>query len=427
VRRQLLISMVAVAVAAVLALGIPLGFVLARLQVDETNQSLHSDAQRIADDLYQRHADLLPISPTFTAELGHRLAAGRYLVVRMGGQVFANTRPQQGSRDLRSSTVTEGQFEVAVSVDDGIVTGNLAKELVLIVGVALAAVGVAVVLGLLYSRRITRPLQELAGAADRLGSGDTGPLGRRFGIQELDQVAEGLDGSAQRINDLLSAERDFAIDASHQLRTPLTALSMRLEEMMVAAEYPDVVREEGAAALAQTERLADVVGQLLGRARRTSVAPTLASVDEIVGQQVIEWEPAFRRTGRRLAVAGEKGLFAFATPGGAAQVVATLLDNALVHGGGTVTIRTSRTRRSVVVEVRDEGSGVPPDLAPRIFERSVSGSPNGTGLGLALARTIAAADGGQVVLVRPRPAVFALFLPHATAELEEEPAVVGPA
>jgi signal transduction histidine kinase len=203
---------------------------------------------------------------------------------------------------------------------------------------------------------------------------------------------------------------------------------MRLEEMVAAADHPGVVREEGAAALAQTERLAEVVGQLLGRARRSSTgAPVAASVDDIVGQQVIEWEPAFRRIGRRLAVTGEKGLFAFATPGGASQVIATLLDNALVHGAGTVTIRTSRTRRSVVVEVRDEGSGVPAELAPRIFERSVSGAPGGTGLGLALARTIAAADGGQVVLVRPRPAVFALFLPHATADAEERPAVVGPA
>src|SRR5258708_29713544 len=116
-------------------------------------------------------------------------------------------------------------------------------------GGPLLAVGLAVVLGLLYSRRITRPLQELAGAADRLGSGDSTPLGRRYGIHELDRVAEGLDGSAQRINDLLSAERDFAVDASHQLRTPLTALSMRLEDMMAAADYPDVVRDEGPAAL----------------------------------------------------------------------------------------------------------------------------------------------------------------------------------
>jgi len=76
--------------------------------------------------------------------------------------------------------------------------------------------------------------------------------------------------------------------------------------------------------------------------------------------------------------------------------------------------------------VRDEGSGVPPELVPRIFERSVSGSPGGTGLGLALARTVAAADGGQVVLVRPRPAVFALFLPHGSTEPPSRP-VSGPA
>jgi signal transduction histidine kinase len=423
-QRRLLISMLAVAVAAVLALGIPLAFALARLQVDEANHTLEEEALHIARALNQRAGSGLPLG---TAQVVREIS-DHYVQVWRDGTLLSREGVRPARHDYRKESATSGLFTVTVEADDSALTGSLTEELLLIGGVALLAVGVAVVLGLLYARRIVKPLQELAGAADRLGSGDSSPLGRRYGIQELDRVAEGLDGSAQRINDLLSAERDFAIDASHQLRTPLTALSMRLEEMLAAADYPDVVREEGAAALAQTERLADVVGQLLGRARRTAPgAPTVASVDEIVGQQVIEWEPAFRRLDRRLAVAGEKGLFAFATPGGASQVIATLLDNALVHGAGTVTIRTSRTRRSVVVEVRDEGSGVPPELAPRIFERSVSGSPNGTGLGLALARTIAAADGGQVVLVRPRPAVFALFLPHATADVEELPAVLGPA
>ena len=422
-RRRLLISMIAVAVAAVLALGTPLAFVLRRLQLDEVSQSLHGDAQGVARDLYIR----LTSSPPVDAAQAARVLTDRYVVIKQYGTLIYRGGLRPSPHSFQAATVTKGPFTVTVEASNSYLSGDLTGQLMLIGGVALVAVGIAVVLGLLYARRIVRPLEELAGAADRLGSGDSSPLGRRYGIQELDRVAEGLDSSAQRINDLLSAERDFAVDASHQLRTPLTALSMRLEEMVAAADYPDVVREEGAAALAQTERLADVVGQLLGRARRTAAgAPTVASVDEIVGQQVVEWEPAFRRVGRRLALTGEKGLLAFATPGGASQVIATLLDNALVHGAGTVTIRTSRTRRSVVVEVRDEGTGVPAELAPRIFERSVSGSPNGTGLGLALARTIAATDGGQVVLVRPRPAVFALFLPHATADLEK-PAVVGPA
>jgi signal transduction histidine kinase len=425
-QRRLLISMIAVAVVAVLALGIPMAFVLAKLRFDEASQQLQADARYEAREFQDRFDTPDRLVPT--ADQAARGLPGRYLKIHQKGAdgfEFSGSKP---ASDVVSKTATTRNFVVTVEADESFVADGAINDILLIGGVAVVAVGLAVVLGLGYARRLGRPLEELAGAADRLGSGDSSPLGRRYGIHELDRVAEGLDSSAQRINDLLSAEREFAVDASHQLRTPLTALSMRLEEMIAAANHPEVVREEGAAALAQTERLADVVGQLLGRARRgAGGSPAVSNVDDIVGQQVVEWEPAFRRVSRRLTVTGEKGLLAFATPGGAAQVIATLLDNALVHGAGTVTIRTSRTRRSVVIEVRDEGSGVPAELAPRIFERSVSSSPNGTGLGLALARTIAAADGGQVVLVRPRPAVFALFLQHATADAEEQPAVVGPA
>ncbi len=292
---------------------------------------------------------------------------------------------------------------------------------------ALVAVAVAAGLAMAQARRLARPVQDLAKAADRIGSGDARPVGRRYGIGDLDRVAEGLDSAVQRVSDLISAEQDFAVDASHQLRTPLTALSMRLEEMVESADDPVVVREEGLAALAQTDRLAQVVSQLLGRARRSSSgAPSLSCIDDIVAQQVVEWEPAFRNAGRKLEVEGEKSLRAYVSTGGVSQVIATLLDNALVHGGGTVTIRTSQTPRSVVIEVRDEGKGVPPDLVHRIFERSVSGA-GGTGLGLALAKSVAASDGGQLVLVKPRPATFAVIFPQPAGEPADVPAVAGPA
>jgi signal transduction histidine kinase len=419
VQRRLLISTVAVAVTVVLLLGVPLAIAASRLQVKEADAQLRRDATTLANGLQTRVNAGLPPDP---ADVGRSLP-DRYVIISQDGGAPTVVGHKPPARDTVSAEVATRNFEVTVEADDSVVSGKVTDSLVLIGSLALLAIAVAVVLALLQARRLGRPLQELARAADRLGSGDARPLGRRFGVPELDRVAEGLDGSAQRITDLLSAERDFAVDASHQLRTPLTALSMRLEEMVAAADYPEVVREEGAAALAQTERLAEVVEQLLGRARRpVSGAPALASVDDIVAQQVVEWDPAFRHQNRKLEVIGEKGLQAYVTPGAAAQVIATLLDNALVHGAGGVTIKTTQTPKSVVVEVRDEGKGVPPELVPRIFERSVSGAPGGTGLGLALARTMAAADGGQVVLVRPRPAVFALFLPHG-----RPPAVSGPA
>ena len=308
-----------------------------------------------------------------------------------------------------------------------IAAGRSAAAVAVITATMVVAAVLALATWAVLARRMARPVTELAEAAGRLGAGDPRPLGRRYGVADLDQLADGLDSSARRLSSLLAADRELAVDASHQLRTPLTALSMRLEEMIAAADDPDVVREEGSAALAQAERLADVVSQLLSPARRaTAASAALTGIDEIVQQQVIEWEPAFRRAGRHLMVIGARGLQAHVTPGGLAQVLATLLDNALMHGGGTVTIQTSQSARSVVVEVRDEGKGIPPDLVSRIFERSVSGRPEGTGLGLALARTMAAADGGRVVLVKAKPATFAVFLPRHPPRHDTQP-VRGPA
>jgi signal transduction histidine kinase len=193
------------------------------------------------------------------------------------------------------------------------------------------------------------------------------------------------------------------------LRTPLTALSIRLEEILALAEVPQV-RDEAAAALVQVERLAAVVDSLLAQARSARAASAiLLDVDEIVLQQVVEWAPAFRRVGRRIVPTGERGLKAFSTPGNLSQALASLLDNALVHGGGTVTLRRRWHGRYIVIEVADEGSGIPEALRPRMFERTVSGS-HGTGLGLSLARDVIEADGGRVELVSTSPTVFAVFL-----------------
>ena len=254
--------------------------------------------------------------------------------------------------------------------------------------------------------RMARPVEELAEAAGRLGAGDPRPLGRRYGVAELDQVADGLDSSARRLSSLLAADRELAADASHQLRTPLTALSMRLEEMIAAADDPEVVREEGSAALAQAERLADVVSQLLSLSparRATAASAELTGIDEIVQQQVVEWEPAFRRARRKLVVIGVRGLQAHVTPGGLAQVLATLLDNALMHGGGTVTIQTSQSARSVVIEVRDEGIGVRAEELTRLsdlFYQSDRASleQQGLGSGLTIARGIMSFHGGTLGL-----------------------------
>jgi len=427
VRRRLLFSTLAVAVTAVVLFGLPLAFVLIRLQTNAAHQLVQRDATTVARTLENRLRSGLPPDPIDAADAAHSLPDRFVSISRDEGPPVTFGGPP-GTGDVITARAVTKNFRVTVVADDSVATEGVTEALVVTGSLALLAVAVAVGLAMFQARRLARPIEELARAADRLGSGAARPLGRRYGIQELDRVAEGLDGSAQRISDMLAAEREFAADASHQLRTPLTALSMRLEEMVAAADQPAVVREEGAAALVQTERLAEVVSQLLGRTRSPAGGSRKrVPIDDVVAQQVVEWDPAFRRKNRKLEVAGDKNLRAYGKPGTLSQVIATLLDNALVHGAGTVAIRTSRTANSVVIEVRDEGKGVPAELVPRIFERSVSGKPGGTGLGLALARSIAAADGGNVVLVRPKPAVFAVFLPRKLRRGGGEPVVSGPA
>lgn len=405
-RRRLLFSTLAVAVIAVLLLGLPLAVVVGKLIRDEAQQQLQHEASSLADEVdfsVSTHQGI-------NADRIAHVYPGRYIIIRPPKRREIVVGQQPTGNRLKADDYSDDGSYVHIERDDSDMNDEIVSSLLLIATMSLLAVGVAVGLAIVLARQVSLPLLDLAETAGRLGRGDIRPRNHRYGVAELDRVSEVLDDSAQQLSELIAAEREFATDASHQLRTPLTALSMRLEEMISAADDPEVVREEGAAALTQTERLSRVVDQLLGRTRRVRGTHTqLIDIDEIIAQQVEEWEPAFRRAGRELQVVGVSGLQGVATPGGLAQVLATLLDNALAHGGGEVTIRTSSTSRSVVIEVSDEGAGVPAELVSTVFEREVTGS-GGTGLGLALARSLAEADGGRLELVRPRPPVFAVFL-----------------
>ncbi|WP_067454150.1 ATP-binding protein [Actinomadura macra] len=423
-RRRLLLSTLAVAVVAILLLGIPLAFATHKLIYEQAAQALDREASAIVGGVGYSLQTRQPL-------IGDKIAQeypGRHIVVTLpdGRTILAGGRP--GRERMLTAGASGGGVTVRVSRPAAEVQDGALRLLVLIGSLALFGVAVTVGLAMFQARKLTLPLIDLAETADRLGTGNARPRRRRYGIPEVDRVAEVLDRSAVRIADLLAASREFASDASHQLRTPLTALSMRLEEMIEAADYPDVVREEGAAAVAQTERLVAVVEQLLARARHDRTGGAVASpVDDIIAQQVEEWRPIFRRDGRDVQMVGAQGLVGMTNPEGLSQIVATLLDNSLMHGSGTVTINTKPGAGSVVVEVGDEGGGIPPELEPRIFERSVSGG-KGTGLGLYLARSLAVVDGGRLELVQARPAVFGIFLRQAAdARLASERVVLGPA
>jgi signal transduction histidine kinase len=283
---------------------------------------------------------------------------------------------------------------------------------VLVVALLIVAISLAVAQRL--SRRLAEPLTRLAEAAEKLGEGTTRLDPIRSDIPEVDRVSLVLTRSAQQVTKSLAAEREFASDASHQLRTPLTALLMRLEEISESDDV-EVVHEEAGIAMEQVERLTRVVDDLLMRSRRSNDAPRPeVSLDSVIAALQREWQPAFEQARRSVRVHGERGLVVKSTPVALSQVLSTLLENSLVHGRGTVEMQARRSGPSVVVEVSDQGDGVPAAIAPHIFERSVSsGRGQSTGLGLALARDLAESNGGRLDLVSAQPVRFALFLSEA--------------
>lgn len=283
--------------------------------------------------------------------------------------------------------------------------------------VLLVAVGVLVTW--LVSRSPTTivlaSIRALSQRAERFGAGEAAVAPLETGIDEIDRISQVLSRSAHQMNRALATERSFAADASHQLRTPLTALLMRIEEIATTDDLT-VAHEEATIAIAQVERLSRVVDDLLQRRRQGPGAelPEVA-LDAVIASLQREWQPAFETARRSVRVHGERGLVVRATPVALSQVLSTLLENSLVHGRGTVDVHARRSGPSVVLEVRDEGEGVSAALAPHIFERAVTSGQTGSGLGLALARDLAESCGGRLDLTARSPATFALFLSEATS------------
>jgi signal transduction histidine kinase len=399
-RRRLIQSTLAVVLVVIAVFGVSLVIVETRTITESARERVESEAVRLASIVDSR----LIVEDQVTAEiLSNQVTEDRYAVIRIPGKPPIEVGTEPDGDVISASAPGEEGETVTVQEPRSSVTREVGRTLLIIGLVALLAVIAAVLLAIRQANRLASPLTDLAETAERLGSGDPRPR----------------DRSAERIARMLTAERRLAADASHQLRTPLTALSMRLEEITLTDD-PDTVKEEATIALTQVERLTDVVERLLTNSRdpRTGSAVTF-DLDDVIQQQLAEWRPAYRSAGRAIVTSGKRHLRAVGTPGAVAQVLAALIENSLMHGGGTVALRTRVTGNQVVVEVTDEGPGIPADLGSRIFERAISGH-NSTGIGLAVARDLAEADGGRLEMLQAKPAVFGLFLSRTPPDRSRE-------
>jgi signal transduction histidine kinase len=408
-RRRFLTSTILIALTAIILLGVPLGFVLDRLAREATISRLERSAATIAvavepivtDGERPSQAMLSQLTPTGDQTVLH---------LANGERIQAGDVPAEPTLSVSTDTGAGAVVELIAPATP--VTETVRRSVLTLAAVAAVGLVLAGVLATVQARRLTRPIEELARAAHRLGGGDFSARPPRSGVPELDALAETLDSSRERIAALVDAERQFAANASHQLRSALTGLTLRLEEL--AASPDPGTRTEADEALAQAARLDATIDELL-RLARTGRAGERRTFDlgGLVREHVRDWQPRFRRAQRGIEVRTEGTVPVHATPGAVGQIVDILLSNALEHGRGGVAFHIRSDAATGVMHVSDEGDGIDPDRAPRLFERSSHGQRHG--IGLPLARQLAQADRGALDLLTHRPPVFRLRLPAPDA------------
>lgn len=273
---------------------------------------------------------------------------------------------------------------------------NVTLGLLAIGGAALFA-GLLLAFGL--ARSFSRPLVGLAGAARRLGSGDLSARAQDVGgATEIEDLGRSFDEMADRLERTVRAQREFVANASHQLRTPLTGMRLRIESAIAETEDEGAKRQL-AAAEREVDRLSEIVDRLLATSRNVEEGkPTHVDLGDAVARAVTRWSERAERLESTLVTRGA-GETAQGDPSDIDQILDNLIHNAISYAPGDVTIETGRRDGSAVLTVKDAGPGIPVDDLPRVTDRFYRGSgtpPGGSGLGLAIARDLAEKWGGSL-------------------------------
>ncbi len=274
---------------------------------------------------------------------------------------------------------------------------------------AVALIG-AVLLAFALARWVSRPLARLDGAAGRLAEGD---LAIRAvvdsGPPELRRLATTFNTMAGRLEALVHGNRAVIADVSHQLRTPLAALRLRLDLLAADTVQSDpATGHELAGALEELARLSRLVDGLLAVARAENVVPVPTTVDvaEVARERVVAWHPVADDRGITLEAPGDgsagprPSVLAWMGEGHLEQILDNLIANALdaLNAGCHVTVTTTVTTAGARITVTDDGPGMSAEDLERAFLRFTTSNPNGTGLGLAIVHRLVTSNGGTARL-----------------------------
>jgi len=432
--RRVAAALLVLTLALLVAAVVPLALGAIAHERDSFIEDTARTAASIAGIAEERLGDGVADDPALSAALVTAAREGDELlllnsrgavVVRQGSPRDAVWRQLVAQSTLQNEPTTELTNDRVVAVqtvwDDGKLSGTAIGTLVLerptgplnqnianlwlyLVGLSGAAMVAAVLIAAYFARWVGRPLARLDTAARKIADGDLTVRAKTgYGPPELRRMAATFNMMAGRLEALVHGHRAMLADASHQLRTPLTALRLRLD--LLAADSAPATAAELAGAQEEIARLSRLVDGLLATARAEAVTDQLEQIDvmEAVSERVAAWQPVANGNGVKLlteAPPSPAPLVALGA-GHLDQILDNLLDNAIdaIGGeGGIVRVSVARTDTGTRLTVADDGPGMTPQERSRAFLRYTTGSQNGTGLGLAIVHRLVTANGGTIKL-----------------------------
>ena len=463
-RKRLVAVMVGLVVIVLIAHDVPLSAHLAQIERDRLTTTIQRDAFTIGGrvtplmnlDNTSRTVAIAAVLEDYSARND-----GTVVVIDGKGYLAASSEPSTPAGEdyvgrpeiaaallgtptsgIRSSTTLGGELVyVAVPVLSGtevlgvvritfpknVLDARVNKNLRGILFTAAISVAMAVVVALLFARFVTRSLDELRNTTEKFADGDLEVVARESGPPETRRLASSFNVMARRLSRMIDQQRSFSSNASHQLRTPLTALRLRLEQATDLVESdPGETRNHLEEALAESERLSHLVEQLLQLARAEGLMLPIQDLDikDLVTERVEQWSSLAEERGVSLIGEVSASLAGRGNEMALSEILDNYIDNALEvsPSGSTVRVTVNTHEDQIELVVGDEGPGLTEEQRLWAFNRFWRGDEHsnrrsGSGLGLAIVSQLAIASGYRVELRKStRGGIDAVVsVPRATA------------
>lgn len=409
-RERLVVAFVGLTLAVIGLYGIPRAYFLADLVRTQERSTLDGTAAALAGAIEDRRAGGGEVDAGL---LEHGLTgAERVEYVPADGAPLAVGEPRDGEGSIAASRDLVGGGSLRLSVSGDAVSSSVRDAIVPLVLLGLGHAVASAILGFALARRMSRPFQELAGLSRELGHGRFDIEVPSYSVPEAEAIGASLRGAAGQLDGLVRREREFAANASHQLRTPVTALRLGLEDLTLWPETAPEVREELGRSIGELDRLSAAIDELLDLARgRRLDSREVVDVATLAEAAARRWETTLAAAGRRLVTRSDGPARTRAASGPVEQVLDVLIDNARLHGRGTITVEIRDAGTHLEIAVGDEGTR---SLDPDVFRRGVtSRDGDGNGIGLAVGSELAEVTGGHLSLDTTSPTTrFVLWLPR---------------